>query len=246
MSTEIGLTLLLGFALVAALVAVEARDLLASAIATGAVALAAAMAFVVLGAPDLALVQLAGVVVILVVLIRGSAARERGEDGESSGFPRAVGLAVASVLLVICSAVYMAGENSGGLPRFGRPVSLEPYDAPGGTPVPPGRRKEAEARPRASERGVSRLYLDESWRALQAAENRRINNMRVRDAKYQPRDESFKPRGGQLHFANRVTAVLLDYRALDALAAAAAVLAGVLGVTLVLRAKRGAATKEKG
>ncbi len=236
-TTEVCLTVLLGFALVAALVAVEARDLLASAIAAGVVALSAAVAFLLLGAPDLALLQLAGVIAILVVLVRGSVVREGSASEEASGFATAVGLATACVLLVVCTAVFV-GRDGKGLPRFGKPVALEPYDTPDDARARLEQRRKDNPRALPEERGVSRLYLDQSWDSLQAAENRRVNLSKVADEKYQPLPEGFEPRGGQLHLGNRVTAVLLDYRGLDALAAIAAVLACVMGVTLVLRRKR--------
>jgi multisubunit Na+/H+ antiporter MnhB subunit len=236
---DICLTLLLGFMLVAALVAVEVKDLLASVIAAGVVSLAAAVAFLLLGAPDLALVQVAGPTVLLVVLVRGTGVREEdSKPGAQGNLATAVGIAVVCVLLIACSWVYTRREAGRGLPTLGNPVALRPYDTPDDASKRLAARREAKPWAGREERGVSRLYLDESWRALKARDNRRENKLNRDKEDYILKDATFEPQGGQVHLGNRVTAAFLGYRAYDALAAAAAALAALVGVLVVTRKRR--------
>ncbi len=64
--------LILFFMIVSALVAVEAKDLLSSVIAVGAVGIGLSMAFLVLKAPDLAMMQLVVEILSLIILIRAT------------------------------------------------------------------------------------------------------------------------------------------------------------------------------
>ena len=64
--------LVLIFMIAAAFVAVQAKDLLSSVIAVGAVGIGLAMAFLVLKAPDLAMLQLVVEILSLIILIRAT------------------------------------------------------------------------------------------------------------------------------------------------------------------------------
>jgi len=64
--------LIILFMIGAAIIAVEAKDLLSSVIAVGAVGIGLSMGFLVLKAPDLAIMQLVAEVVSLVILIRAT------------------------------------------------------------------------------------------------------------------------------------------------------------------------------
>lgn len=70
----IELYLFLGFMLVAAVIAIEIKDLLAAAIAVGAVGFAVAIMFIMLQAPDLAIVQIVvetlTVIIFIAVILR--------------------------------------------------------------------------------------------------------------------------------------------------------------------------------
>jgi multisubunit Na+/H+ antiporter MnhB subunit len=70
------LYLVMAFMLVAAVVAVETRDLLSSVLCLGAVGFGLSVADLVLGAPDLALTQLVVEIFSVVLLIRVMVARE--------------------------------------------------------------------------------------------------------------------------------------------------------------------------
>ena len=60
------------FMIVAAVIAVEVKDLLSSVIAVGAVGIGLSMAFLVLKAPDLAIMQLVVEILSLIILIRAT------------------------------------------------------------------------------------------------------------------------------------------------------------------------------
>lgn len=64
--------LILIFMISAALIAVEAKDLLSSVIAVGAVGIGLSMAFLVMKAPDLAVMQLVVEILSLIILIRAT------------------------------------------------------------------------------------------------------------------------------------------------------------------------------
>ena len=64
------LYLLLVFMIIGAVIAIETKDLLSSVICVGAIGLALAIVFLLLGAPDLAIVQVVVEVLSLVLLLR--------------------------------------------------------------------------------------------------------------------------------------------------------------------------------
>ena len=66
------LHIVLLFMILAAVVAVEIKDLLSSVIAVGAVGLGLSMAFLILKAPDLAIAQLVVEILCLIILIRAT------------------------------------------------------------------------------------------------------------------------------------------------------------------------------
>lgn len=68
--------LILFFMIGAAVIAVEAKDLLSSIIAVGSVGIGLCMAFLVLKAPDLAVMQLVVEVLSLIILIRATIHRD--------------------------------------------------------------------------------------------------------------------------------------------------------------------------
>jgi len=72
----IELHLLLLFMIAAAIIAVEASDLLSSVVAVGAVGLGLSLAFLILKAPDLAITQLVVEILCLIILIRATLKRD--------------------------------------------------------------------------------------------------------------------------------------------------------------------------
>lgn len=72
----IELHLILFFMIIAAIIAVEVKDLLSSVIAVGAAGIGICMAFLALKAPELAIIQLVVEIISLVILIRATIRRD--------------------------------------------------------------------------------------------------------------------------------------------------------------------------
>ena len=68
--------ILLIFMITAAIIAVAAKDLLSSVVAIGAVGIGLAMAFLVLKAPDLAIMQLVVEILSLIILVRATTRKD--------------------------------------------------------------------------------------------------------------------------------------------------------------------------
>ena len=76
MGVETHILALLAFMILGAIVAVETKTLLSSVISLGAVGVGVSISFLFLGAPDLAIVQVAVEVVMLIFLLRATIGRE--------------------------------------------------------------------------------------------------------------------------------------------------------------------------
>jgi multisubunit Na+/H+ antiporter MnhB subunit len=219
LDVDLYLTVLLAFMLIGAIVAVETRDLLSAVIAVGTVGFATSLGFLLLGSPDLAITQVVVEIIILVVLIRATVVRDetivyRHRDT----FAIAAGFLALGALLIACLGAYSAAGRGRGLSPFGNPTSLRPYAEP----------------PRGGgggQRGVSRLYLDESWRALSARER---TARAAAPGRARAGAEPFDSRG-DLHVPNRVTAIILDYRGYDTLGEATVILTAIVGALVILR-----------
>jgi multisubunit Na+/H+ antiporter MnhB subunit len=111
---------LLVFMIIGAVIAIETKDLLSSVISLGAIGLALSIIFLILGAPDLAIVQVVVEVIAIVMLLRLIVVREdvtiahRYRHGEV--FATAAGLVFCGVFIVFASIVYKE------LPGFGNPL----------------------------------------------------------------------------------------------------------------------------
>ncbi len=129
MGVEILVILLILLMLIAALVAVETRDLLSSVICLGAAGFILSVIDLLMGAPDLAITQVVVEVVALVLLIRVVVTRR----DTSSPAPRDT-LRTGAVLLaggVLLAAVVFAvggfiGDRAGTIPPFGQPLLAGP------------------------------------------------------------------------------------------------------------------------
>ena len=111
---------LVAFMIIGAVIAIETKDLLSSVISVGAIGLALSIIFLLLGAPDLAIVQVVVEVIAIVMLLRLIVVREdvtiahRYRHGEV--FATAAGLIFCGVFIVFASIAYR------GLPEFGNPL----------------------------------------------------------------------------------------------------------------------------
>ncbi len=113
----IGLYILIILMIVAAVAAVEMRDLLAAVVAVGAVGLTLSVAFLILGAPDLAVAQLVVEIICLVILVRTTLSRDRVDAwGMRSDAAAACAAAFAAAFLLTAAAAMRA------LPPFGAPL----------------------------------------------------------------------------------------------------------------------------
>jgi multisubunit Na+/H+ antiporter MnhB subunit len=128
---------LFGFMLIGSIVAVETRDLLSSVICLGAVGFGTSVAFLLLGAPDLAITQVVVEVLVLVVLVRVVITRK----DETQATSRST-LAVGSVMLVLGVLVavmfwMLAGASGGRLKMraFGEPLMSETVAAAASAPA---------------------------------------------------------------------------------------------------------------
>ncbi len=109
--------ILLIFMIVAAIIAVAAKDLLSSVVAIGAVGIGLAMAFLLLKAPDLAIMQLVVEILSLIILVRATARK----DLPFSTSGRWVFNTIATTLFVAMFLV-SAYVSLKFLPEFGNPL----------------------------------------------------------------------------------------------------------------------------
>jgi multicomponent Na+:H+ antiporter subunit B len=125
MGTETILLVLFGFMILGALVAVETRTLISSVISLGVVGVGASVAFLFLAAPDLAIVQVAVEVVLLIFLIRATIGRE---IMPARGHVRWAALAAGVVMIAALAAFAVVAFR--GLPPLGEPVFSRVAAAP--------------------------------------------------------------------------------------------------------------------
>lgn len=109
--------LLLIFMIAAAIIAVAAKDLLSSVIGVGAVGIGLSMAFLVLKAPDLAIMQLVVEILSLIILIRATIHK----DLPFSTSGRWVFNTISTLLFVV-TFLWCARLAIGMLPAFGDPL----------------------------------------------------------------------------------------------------------------------------
>lgn len=109
---EINLILL--FMIAAAIIAVEVKDLLSGVVAIGAVGIGLCMAFLVLKAPDLAIMQLVVEILSLIILIRATIRKDLPFSKSGRWFFNT--LATVGFIVVFLTAAYAALKN---LPAFG-------------------------------------------------------------------------------------------------------------------------------
>ena len=206
MGIEPLLITLIAFMLLAALVAVEARDLLSSVIAVGAAGFALSVVDLLVGAPDLAITQVVVEVIALVLLIRAVLTRRDTSVTASQDVLRTgVALLGAGIVLAIVFFAVGGTRAKGTIPPLGRPVLAHEDD----DPIPPG---------------VSRQYLGDP-RQVEQVEERALVEGEAKDL------GAAKQTGA----ANAVTAVLLDYRAYDTLGEATVIFVSILGAYAILR-----------
>lgn len=208
MGMELFVIALIGFMLLAALIAVEARDLLSSVICVGAAGFALSVIDLLMGAPDLAITQVVVEVIALVLLIRMVVTRsDTSETSPRDALRTGLVLLAGGVILAVVFFAVGGVERAGTMPPFGEPVLAHAKD----DKVPPG---------------VSRQYLgDPNELDKVAAGTRTAEDPNGLGAAHETRT------------ANVVMAVLLDYRAYDTLGEATIIFVSILGAYVILRPK---------
>lgn len=113
----IELYLLLILMIIAAVVAVEVKDLLSSVIAVGAVGLGLSIVFLILKAPDVAITQLVVEILCLIILIRATLKKDLPFSTTGRWFLNTL-ITVSFVGLFLLIAKNVIGD----LPPFGYPI----------------------------------------------------------------------------------------------------------------------------
>ena len=111
--------ILMLFVIIAALVAVETKNLLSSVICIGAAGFGASLAFLFLRAPDIAITQVVVEVLGLIILIRATISRDKTfiiGDREFFG----VIVSVAVLIFILFAGIKVFSD----LPKFGSPLAL--------------------------------------------------------------------------------------------------------------------------
>jgi multicomponent Na+:H+ antiporter subunit B len=117
--------ILLIFMVIAAIIAVETKDLLGSVICVGAIGAGGSLMFLFLRAPDIAITQIVVEVLGLIIMIRATISRDLTLiTGDREFF----GTVVSVVIIFV---IFMAGiEVFGTLPHFGSPKFAEVPGSP--------------------------------------------------------------------------------------------------------------------
>jgi len=130
MTIDLFILMLVAFMLVAALIAVEARDLLSAVIALGAAGFALSVVDLLLGAPDLAFPQVLVEVITLVLLIRMIMTRQDTSRQTPRDTLRTGVVMLAGGIFLVAAFLAAGGFAQGGaIPRFGRPLLADPATA---------------------------------------------------------------------------------------------------------------------
>jgi multicomponent Na+:H+ antiporter subunit B len=118
MPIDTWLIFLLGFMILGSIVALEIKDILSSIVALGVVGLAVSTAFLLLQAPDLAIVQFLFEIFFLIILFRAFLGKGY-HDLEPARLKRlTAALTVMTLIAVYAFSVHVFK----GLPEFGRPI----------------------------------------------------------------------------------------------------------------------------
>lgn len=116
--------ILLVFIIIAAIIAVETKDLLSAVICVGAIGFGGSLIFLFLKAPDIAITQIVVEVLGLIILIRATISRDLTFISGDREFFGTV------ITVVIVFAIFLAGEEIlETLPDFGTPIFAQVSDA---------------------------------------------------------------------------------------------------------------------
>jgi len=125
--------ILLFFMVIAAIIAVETKDLLGSVICVGAIGFGGSLMFLFLHAPDIAITQIVVEVLGLIILIRATISRDLTFiTGEREFFGTVVSVAIILMIFLAGMKVFDS------LPPFGEPIFTKAPEAPSQTYIEKG------------------------------------------------------------------------------------------------------------
>jgi len=134
------LLILLFFMIVGSLIAVETRSLLSAIISIGAIGFLLSIAFLLLGAPDIAITQVVVEILCLIILIRATINRDLTTiSGDREFFSTVITITMVIIITVI--SVHIFSD----FPQFGKSVIDRFTDAPSQTYVALGLEKTGAA-----------------------------------------------------------------------------------------------------
>jgi multisubunit Na+/H+ antiporter MnhB subunit len=114
---EIFLIILLIFMIIGSIIAIETKNLLSSVISVGVVGFCLSIAFLMLGAPDIAITQMVVEILILVILIRATITIDNTAiEGSGGTFPFVTSLIFFGLFLFFAYFALLE------VPRFGEPL----------------------------------------------------------------------------------------------------------------------------
>jgi multicomponent Na+:H+ antiporter subunit B len=108
---------LLIFCLIGSIIAIEAKNILASVISAGVVGMGLSILFLLLGAPDLAITQVVVEIIVLIVLIRSTVSLDNTAITRHRDT-----FAIISSLVFFGLFLVFAFTAFQGLPKFGEPL----------------------------------------------------------------------------------------------------------------------------
>lgn len=114
--------LFLGFMVVAAIIAVEIKDLLAAVISVGAVGYAVAILFILLQAPDLAIVQIVVETLTVVIFVAVIRRTTHTDETLTKKLDAIQTFSITLFALFTLLLVILSGRVLGELPPFGEPL----------------------------------------------------------------------------------------------------------------------------
>jgi multicomponent Na+:H+ antiporter subunit B len=123
MTIDLFILLLIGFMLVAGLIAVETSDLLSAVIAVGAAGFALSVIDLLLGAPDLAFPQVLVEIITVVLLIRMIMTRRDTSRQTPRDTLRTAVVLLGGGVFLVAAFLAVCGLGAGaGVPGFGEPL----------------------------------------------------------------------------------------------------------------------------
>lgn len=118
MPVETWLIFIVGFMLIGSIAALEMKDLLSAIIAVGVVGLGVSMAFLLLQAPDLAIVQFLFEIFSIVIMVRAFLKKDYHSEGEGQRNRLLWGITVLTLIAVFLLSIRLFKA----LPPFGEPL----------------------------------------------------------------------------------------------------------------------------